>query len=108
MSTTQDQSAQLIELRPQGPLSSEPPFNILTKTESLQIVRLVLPKGKEIPTHHAQGEITVHCLEGEIAFTVGDTTYDLKPGNLLFVAAARPHSLVAREDAIALVTKSLK
>ena len=41
----------------------------LVKTKTLEVRRLTLPKGRTIPTHHAPGEITVHCLEGRIAFT---------------------------------------
>ena len=31
----------------------------LVQTDALKVVRLVVPAGKEIPTHQAPGEITV-------------------------------------------------
>jgi quercetin dioxygenase-like cupin family protein len=107
MSTSETQHASVLEVRPQGPLSSEPLSTTLSKTDGLQVVRLVLVKGKEIPTHQAQGAITVHCLEGKILFKVDGNAHELTPGRLLPVFAARPHSLVALEDSIVLVTKAL-
>ena len=107
MPTPANHHTEIIETRPQGPLSAEKLSTTLAKTESFQVVRLVLTEGKEVPTHQARGEITVHCLEGRIAFTVDGVTHDVKAGQLLAVAAGRPHSLRALEDAIVLVTKSL-
>jgi quercetin dioxygenase-like cupin family protein len=81
--------------------------SMLAKTETLELRRLILPKGREIPTHHARGEITVHCLKGRIAFTANGETRDVKAGQLIILAAGEPHSLVGLEDSIVLVTKVL-
>jgi quercetin dioxygenase-like cupin family protein len=67
--------------------------------------RLTLAKGREIPSHTATGEITVHCLAGRIAFTSDGTTRELGAGQMLILAAGAPHSLVGLEDASVLVTK---
>jgi hypothetical protein len=40
----------------------------LLKSAGLDPIRLVIPAGKEIPPHRAPGEITVHCIEGHVAF----------------------------------------
>jgi quercetin dioxygenase-like cupin family protein len=85
-----------------GTLSS-----LLAKTDMLEIRRLTLSKGRKIPTHQAAGEITVHCLEGRIAFTVGGKIHELGAGQLLVVAAGEPHSLEGLEDSTVLVTKML-
>jgi quercetin dioxygenase-like cupin family protein len=79
----------------------------LAKTETLELRRLTLPKGREIPTHHARGEIIVHCLAGRIAFTSGDTTRHVGDGQLIILAAGEPHRLVGLEDSSVLVTKVL-
>ena len=81
--------------------------SMLAKTETLEIRRLILPKGREIPTHHARGEITVHCLEGRIAFTASGTTREVGAGQLIVLAAGEPHSLVGLKDSSVLVTKVL-
>ena len=76
----------------------------LVKTAVLELIRLVLPAGKEIPTHKAPGEITVQCLEGRVAFTAEGTTQELATGQMLYLAAGEPHAVKAIEDASLLVT----
>lgn len=88
-------------------VASEKSSSTLAKTETLELRRLVLPKGREIPTHHASGEITVHCLEGRIAFTSSGTTREVGAGQLIVLAAGEPHSLVGLENSSVLVTKVL-
>ena len=80
----------------------------LANGETLEVRRLTLPKGRRIPTHHASGEITVHCLEGRIAFTANGETRDVGAGQLIVLAAGEPHSLVGLKDSTVLVTKVLR
>lgn len=81
--------------------------SMLAKTETLELRRLILPKGREISTHHSRGEITVQCLEGRIAFTASGETREVGAGQLIVLAAGEPHSLVGLEDSSVLVTKVL-
>lgn len=76
----------------------------LVKTASLELIRLVLPAGKAIPSHTAPGEITVQCLEGRIAFTAAGRTQELGAGQLLYLAAGEPHAVQGIEDSSVLVT----
>ena len=64
MSVPQPKLSEVIDVRTAGPASPGAPSSTLAKTATLEVRRLTLPKGREIPTHHARGEITVHCLEG--------------------------------------------
>lgn len=79
----------------------------LVKSETLEVRRLTLPKGRRIPTHHASGEISVHCLEGRIAFTANGETREVGAGQLIVLTVGEPHSLVGLEDSTVLVTKVL-
>jgi len=76
----------------------------LVKTDELELIRLVLPAGKEIPTHKAPGPITVQSLEGRVAFAAGSNRQELTPGQLVYLSAAEPHSVTAIEDSSLLVT----
>lgn len=105
MSETQGGLSEVIDVRRSGSKQGGSPASLLAKTESLEVRRLTLAAGREIPTHHAKGEITVHCLEGRIAFSACGATRELGPGELLVLAAGEPHSLVGLEDATVLVTK---
>jgi quercetin dioxygenase-like cupin family protein len=98
--------SEVIDVLAAGPPSATgPPSALLAKTGALEVRRLTLAQGREIPTHQARGEITVHCIEGRIAFTGDGTTVDLGPGQMIVLAAGAPHSVSAREDATVLVTK---
>ncbi|MCY3005064.1 MAG: cupin domain-containing protein [Planctomycetota bacterium] len=80
----------------------------LVKSDHLELIRLVLPAGKEIPMHQAHGEITVQCLEGRLSFTAESKTQELMPGQLLYLRTGEPHGLKAIEDSSVLVTILLK
>ncbi len=97
-------SGEVIDIHPLGSALAQARTTTLAKTETLEIIRLVIPSGKEIPGHQAHGEITVQCLEGRVAFTVGERKQDLKAGQLLFLSADEPHSLRGIEDASLLLT----
>lgn len=107
MSMIQPEIGEVIDIRSSGPVAAGGPSRLLAKTATLEVRRLILSKGQEIPTHHAAGEITVHCLEGRIAFTAGGTTRNLGAGQMLVLAAGEPHSVVGLEDSSVLVTKVL-
>ena len=107
MSEPQPKLSEVIDVRPAGPARPGAPSSTLVKTATLEVRRLTLSKGREIPTHQARGEITVHCLEGRIAFTAAETTRELGAGQMLVLAAGEPHSLVGLEDSSVLVTKVL-
>ena len=107
MPMTQPEISEIIDVRSSGSIAAGGPSHLLAKTAMLEVRRLTLSKGREIPTHQAPGEITVHCLEGRIAFTAGETTHELRAGQLIVLAAGKPHSVVGLEDSTVLVTKVL-
>jgi quercetin dioxygenase-like cupin family protein len=79
----------------------------LIKTDRLEVIRLVLPAGKEIQTHKAKGDITVHCLEGRIEFAMPDRKEHLASGQMLYLPAEAEHSVKGVEDASVLLTIQL-
>lgn len=103
----QGKLSEVIDVRAASASESNAAASLLAKSETLEVRRLTLPKGRRIPTHHASGEITVHCLEGRIAFTADGETRDVGAGQLIVLAAGEPHSLVGLEDSTVLVTKVL-
>lgn len=95
----------MIDVRPLGPVLAETKSSTLARTPTLEIHRLVVARGREIPTHQARGTITVHCLEGRIRFTARGVVRELEAGRMIVLAAGEPHSLVGLEDSSVLVTK---
>lgn len=76
----------------------------LVKTSDLEVIRLVVPAGKEFPTHKAPGPITVQCLEGRVSFMAQGQTQELQAGAFMYLKAAEPHSLKGIEDSSLLVS----
>lgn len=101
-------SGEIVDIGPLGTNFAQARTTTLVKTETLEIIRLVVPSGKEIPRHQAPGEITVQCLEGRVMFTAGGESQDLKVGQLLYLASEVPHSLRGIEDASVLLTIMLR
>jgi quercetin dioxygenase-like cupin family protein len=94
----------IIAAGPLGPALASARTETLLKTPELDLLRLVVPAGKEIPEHKAPGAITVHCLEGAVDFTAGGRTRRLGAGQLLYLPGGALHALRGVEDASVLVT----
>jgi quercetin dioxygenase-like cupin family protein len=97
-------SGQIVEVRPLGEKLKQSVTTTLIKTDKLEVIRLVLPAGKEIPPHQVTGEITVQCLEGVVGFSAQGGTTVLEPGQLLYLSGSELHALKGIEDASVLVT----
>lgn len=89
---------------PLGAAFSTALTTVLAKTSAIEVLRLVVPSGKEISTHQAPGPITVQCLEGRVEFTALGKTQQLDAGKFLHLAAGEPHSLRGIDNASLLVT----
>jgi len=95
---------ELIDVRPLGNAWATAQTKTLLKTKEMEVIRLVLPKGKELATHAAPGEITVQCIEGRASFSNSGRSCELLPGTMLYLGAGEPHSVLATEDCSLLVT----
>ncbi len=76
----------------------------LIKTSDMEVIRMVIPKGREIEEHSVDGEVSVQCLEGEVKFHLGNETKELSEGSWLYLNRKQPHSISAATDAVLLVT----
>ena len=95
---------QVVSVEPLGPDLATTKTWTLIKTEHMQVIRLVVPADKEVPAHHAPGEITVQCVEGRVEFTAAGKTQELGPGQLIFLSAGETHALRGIEGSSLLVT----
>lgn len=96
--------ATVIDVGPLAAHSGEDKTRTLVKTDGLEIIRLVLPAGKEIGTHLAPGQLTVQCLDGRVAFTAMGKTLTVEPGQMFYLHAREPHSVRAEADSVLLLT----
>jgi nucleotide-binding universal stress UspA family protein/quercetin dioxygenase-like cupin family protein len=94
----------IVNVRPLGSALPTAKTKALAITDDLEIIRLVVPAGKEVPEHKAKGTLIVHCLEGQVAFTAYGRTQNLQPGELLYLPAGEGHSVKGVRDASLLLT----
>ena len=95
---------EVVDVRPLGAALSAANTWTIVKTETLEVIRIVLPAGKQLPPHKVPGEITVHCLEGRVEFRVGELKRELTAGEFLYLEGGSEHALRAREGSSLLVT----
>ena len=95
---------EVVDVRPLGAALTAANTWTIAKTETLEVIRIVLPAGKQLPPHKVPGEITVHCLEGRVEFRVGESKRELTAGKFLYLEGGSEHSLHAGENSSLLVT----
>lgn len=85
--------------------TTAPRTSALVKNNWFEAIRLVLPKGHEVcHDQQVEGPITVHCLKGRAALTVGGGTHDLRAGQWVYLLGRDSHSLRGIEDSLVLLT----
>ena len=97
-------SGEVISIQPYGASIAESQTTAIVKTETLEIIRMVIPSGKRVEKHQVRGEVVVQCLEGRVAFNCGGTQQFLDAGHMLYLSGDEPHSLEGIVDASLLVT----
>ncbi|MBD3647102.1 MAG: cupin domain-containing protein [Pseudomonadales bacterium] len=76
----------------------------VVKTDYMQLSRIVLPRGKELPEHALPSPIIIQCISGLVELRTERARQSVSAGQLVHLVADDPHSLVAIEDAIVLLT----
>lgn len=107
MTTTHDELA-ILEAGPLGNALGTCRTSVLRQHGNMRIVRLVLTKGKEVPSHTAAGEASLLCIEGRLSVTLGDAGCQLRPGQMICFAPGETHALKALDDSSALLTIATK
>jgi quercetin dioxygenase-like cupin family protein len=101
-------SGDVIDVRPLGPTFAAARSVTLVKSDSLEVIRLVVPTTKEIAPHKTKGEVAIHCLEGSVGILVNGVTQILEAGQLMYLAAGELHAVRGMTDASLLVTILLR
>jgi nucleotide-binding universal stress UspA family protein/quercetin dioxygenase-like cupin family protein len=94
----------VIDVRPLGASLGSARTRKLVRNPGVEVTRLILQTGQEIPAHTSRGEIIVQCIEGRVAVTALGKTRELAAGELLNLPASEPHALKGIEDASILLT----
>ena len=74
---------------------------IVADGEKLMLLEIHLAQGSEVPRHQHLHEQTSTVHTGKLRFVFDDEQVDLEPGQAAFMAANRPHKVIALADTIA-------
>ncbi|SDE53065.1 Cupin domain protein [Variovorax sp. CF079] len=94
----------VIDINPMGDQLPRAVMTSLIKTPALQLMRMVLRAGADVPQHSVSGTITVQCLEGEATVRTPSRACHLAAGRLVVLEGGEPHAVHALTDASLLVT----
>ena len=95
---------EVVDLRPMGERLSGAKTAAIVKTRSFEAVRLVVPAGKEIPSHKISGSITLHCIEGHVQIGFGKAVIVLRAGDWVYLEGGEPHWFKGVENSSLLLT----
>ncbi len=98
---------EVIDVRPLGARLAQATSTALFKSDTLEVMRLVLPRGKKLLNHRVPGAITIHCLEGVVELEAQQRSTTLQAGEMMYLQGGEPHALLAQQDASVLVTVAL-
>jgi len=79
----------------------------ILKTHSLELMRIVLRQGHELPPHAVRGECTVLCIEGAVKIEQGGSFCELRPNQVVLLPARGEHAVTATQDSSLLLTVQL-
>jgi quercetin dioxygenase-like cupin family protein len=108
MSIPHAASGELIDVSPLGKGLRNSISTTLIRAPHLEVFRLILEAGREIPDHKASGAITIQCLEGAVELQAHGKTQILHQGIMIYLNDAEPHSVKAIEDSSLLITILLR
>ncbi len=104
MSLPHANSGDVVDLKPLGERLPAAISTAIVRTAHLELIRSVLHRGRSVPEHKVDGELTIQCIEGRLSVQAHGRTIALAPGDLLFLAGGVAHAVHAEEDSSALLT----
>ncbi len=74
------------------------------KTNGMRLVLVALHAGAELKTHTVDGIISVQVIDGKMKFNADNRSVELNTGQMLALHKGIPHSVLAIEETIFLLT----
>jgi quercetin dioxygenase-like cupin family protein len=77
---------------------------VVFKNDQLRVVVFAFDRDQELTEHTAALPAIVQVLSGRLRLTMGSETVDVEPGDWAHMSAKLPHSIVASEPSVMLLT----
>jgi universal stress protein A len=94
----------LVDLRSLGTARDSVQTRTMVRTSSVQVIRLIVRTGQDVPQSASRGETLVQCLDGRAGLTALGKTQTLDTGNLVLLPAGERYAFHGIEDASLLLT----
>jgi quercetin dioxygenase-like cupin family protein len=104
MSLHHARAGEIVDLRPLGPALKGAKSSAIVKSERFEAIRMVVRAGETVPPNKVAGNITLHCLEGRVRFSLERTVLELGAGEWVYLDRGEIHSVEGMEDASLLLT----
>jgi quercetin dioxygenase-like cupin family protein len=76
----------------------------LVKDGPLRLTLIAIAANGGMPSHRAEGPVSIHLLEGDVALDVDGSEYALAPGEVLVLAAGVQHVVRSSGGCVLLLT----
>lgn len=76
----------------------------LVKDGPLRLTLIAIGAGSGMPSHHAEGPVSIHLLEGDVVLEAEGNEYALVPGEVLVLAAGVQHGVRSSGGCMLLLT----
>jgi len=77
---------------------------VVHRGDGLNVTVFAFDAGEQLTEHKASHAAVVQVISGRLRFTVDDEQLDLGPGSWLHMAPGAPHSLIATDPTVMLLT----
>ncbi len=95
----------IFDVRTLAHFREEKPYvQILSDVGAARLVLFAFKAGQQLPEHRTSSQILVQALRGRVTVTAAGTSVKLQAGMVLQVEANIPHTVVARTNAVMLLT----
>jgi len=81
-----------------------PYTQILSDIGTARVVLFAFRAGQQLKEHKTSSQILVHVLEGQITFATASNSVEVHEGMIIQLEANLEHSLIAKTDAVVLLT----
>lgn len=68
--------------------------------DAYRVVLFAFDAGEQLTEHTAAPPVVVQLVRGRLRFEVGGASYDLQPGDVVYLAPGEPHALEAIEPSL--------
>ena len=76
----------------------------LVKDGPMRLTLIALTAGGGMPSHHAEGPVSIHLLEGDVVVDAENTDYSLVPGEVLVLDSGVHHGVRSTGGCMLLLT----